>query len=168
MIKILLPFAVLLGACGCVSFKNAYQSSPLYSEFEIKAKSWGDDSPNPTRFMGWSVVGHRLRGKSGELIIVKYGDAAKGKVTCLEFYKPVAPPDSGSHQAFALVGRDARLDAVSSVIPVVNKDAVTIEITREAASSGPHPKKRILYVLCYTKDFTLQPALSELVFPVSE
>jgi hypothetical protein len=168
MSRMHLLFTALLVCCGCASQDKSNQSTPLYSESEIRAKSWVDGGPHPTCFLEWSTVDHRIRGKSGELIIVKYGDTTNNKATCLEFYERVQNPDSASQQAFALVGRDARLDPVTSVKPVVKKDAVMIEVTRETAGDETHPKRRISYVLCFSKDFTLQPALSELDFPVSE
>lgn len=160
-------FLLALVACGgCISprGRTGDYDKPAYSELAIRTKCWNLEGHRTIQFLDWQSIHHELRGAQEELVIAKYGDKSTGNVTCLEFFRPLRKLIPGGQDTFVLLDHDSRFDVVTSLNPVLHKGSVDIEITRETPAGLSLPRRRSFYVLSYTKDYTIQPSLSELTF----
>jgi hypothetical protein len=144
--------ALVCGACNATRRTLPSVEGPLYSEQEIRSRTWIDPHGHPVEIAEWLVV---KSSKGDELLIASYKERDTGLVTSLDFYRVerdkatygsvVDVSSVGSfggprttyqrvppHTRFVLLRHDNRSAVVKSVETKKADDGLAVEVVVES------------------------------------
>lgn len=157
--------------CGCaerdIVGTSARNSAPQpeitmelrFQESEMRSRSWTNSAGARLELLDYSLVPFE---NELDLVIVKYGVRETGIVHCVDFYEKYPPPPS-QEPWLLLIAHDYEPCTVVELKPVVERQRITISITRECVSAGDQTSLRKEYSYEYGKDHRMVRRMSEII-----